>query len=500
MFCNPQRRIWPLTSSPVPAREAFVYFDELHCRGADLKLHPQAKALVTLSAQLEKDALMQAMGRMRGLHFGQSLELTALPSVQALITQGRPDITVPPDADVLPQDVLNFVLSNSVKSVGSSLQQWALQGCHFDKTCLTQTEATRSGQCRVKDEVGLSAIYEGATRITTVLDAHNSRNPSGGPPPPGTVSKGIGSHLSRFGRDVTVATSGLDEECEREFEHEQEEELEQEVQYPRATPREETDWPDWNIAFCVGRPQELPRSVGVQPLSMFLRQTVPGLEAIQWDQGRVFITANCSNTVNEGQFLASYLRPVDWMLSYPTGECLLLSDREADHVLRLFARSHCDSAEKERRLPGVALSQLALLVCPLPYPGSTPDDALAGRSHSLLLPPVPAPGPATLCPGPPGLAIATAHIFNGGTVFPCFPFETLVEDLLSTLLPDATAANAVKKLCSIRGFPERWPESDLERACDVLLQRFHDSGRTTTPVIDGSEVPVPVEDELDSDD
>jgi hypothetical protein len=50
---------WPLASSPFPERDAFVLFDQARCRGADLKLRPDAVAIVTLSPDLCKDALIQ---------------------------------------------------------------------------------------------------------------------------------------------------------------------------------------------------------------------------------------------------------------------------------------------------------------------------------------------------------------------------------------------------------------------------------------------------------
>ena len=33
-----QGREWPLHSSPIMEKDAFVIFDERHCRGADMKL------------------------------------------------------------------------------------------------------------------------------------------------------------------------------------------------------------------------------------------------------------------------------------------------------------------------------------------------------------------------------------------------------------------------------------------------------------------------------
>jgi hypothetical protein len=74
-------RIWPLKSSPIDERDAFVIFDERHCRGADMKLRRHGRAMVTLGPKMNKDKLMQAAGRMRQLGEGQTLLLVAAQDV-----------------------------------------------------------------------------------------------------------------------------------------------------------------------------------------------------------------------------------------------------------------------------------------------------------------------------------------------------------------------------------------------------------------------------------
>jgi hypothetical protein len=64
-----------LQQSPIKPRDAFVYFDDSRCRGADLKLSPSAVALITVGVKMCKDKLMQAAGRMRALGKGQRVQL-----------------------------------------------------------------------------------------------------------------------------------------------------------------------------------------------------------------------------------------------------------------------------------------------------------------------------------------------------------------------------------------------------------------------------------------
>ncbi|CAM9546328.1 unnamed protein product, partial [Sphacelaria rigidula] len=56
-----------LDASPIQAAEAFCIYDEARCRGADLKLSVDAKAVLTIGPKNGKDKVMQAAGRLRSL-------------------------------------------------------------------------------------------------------------------------------------------------------------------------------------------------------------------------------------------------------------------------------------------------------------------------------------------------------------------------------------------------------------------------------------------------
>jgi hypothetical protein len=70
------RRV-PLVASPFAENleNCLVYLDESHCRGTDLKLHPFAKAALTLGPHLTKDTL------------GKLLKVSSLLSVNSIIVQ-----------------------------------------------------------------------------------------------------------------------------------------------------------------------------------------------------------------------------------------------------------------------------------------------------------------------------------------------------------------------------------------------------------------------------
>jgi hypothetical protein len=64
-----QHQVFDHAVSPVPERDSFVYYSQKHTRGVDMKLLPDACALLTVGPGLRKDQLMQAAGRLRQLEF-----------------------------------------------------------------------------------------------------------------------------------------------------------------------------------------------------------------------------------------------------------------------------------------------------------------------------------------------------------------------------------------------------------------------------------------------
>ncbi|CAM9539455.1 unnamed protein product, partial [Ectocarpus sp. 13 AM-2016] len=77
-----------LSVSPIQASESFCIYDEARCRGADLKLSADAKALVTIGPKNGKDKVMQAAGRLRLLgRSGQAIVFVGAPDVSAQIRE-----------------------------------------------------------------------------------------------------------------------------------------------------------------------------------------------------------------------------------------------------------------------------------------------------------------------------------------------------------------------------------------------------------------------------
>ncbi|CAF2773440.1 unnamed protein product [Rotaria sp. Silwood2] len=59
----------PLSTCHIDNKELFVYLDEIHIRGTDLKLPLTANTIVILGKNMSKDKLMQTVIRLRDLDF-----------------------------------------------------------------------------------------------------------------------------------------------------------------------------------------------------------------------------------------------------------------------------------------------------------------------------------------------------------------------------------------------------------------------------------------------
>lgn len=126
-------RCAPLAESAMKPSEAFSIYDEARCRGADLKLSPDAKALLTIGPKNGKNKVMQAAGRLRLQgRSNQSILLVGTPDVSTKIREVTGGSTRGPD--ITPKDVLGYSMANTVEATRSGLLPWASQGLEFSAT------------------------------------------------------------------------------------------------------------------------------------------------------------------------------------------------------------------------------------------------------------------------------------------------------------------------------------------------------------------------------
>ncbi|EFJ48301.1 hypothetical protein VOLCADRAFT_104794 [Volvox carteri f. nagariensis] len=381
--CDLRGRRLPRHASAIMERQTLVIYDDARCRGADLQLRPGAVGLLTLGPSVCKDKLMQAAGRLRQLGRGQRLHFAAAPDVTAKIRRlsGLPAAepgTSSTGADTgnstvsdsrlrggqqqptTALQVLRWVMANTVTATLHGVMQWSTHGLHFAATKDAPERA-------LHDEVlELGPLYGGSKAPQPVGEVvaskvrqrlHHCRDGSGG----GDGSGGLSAHAAGlmmrirdqaalYGRGHMVAAGGGaaaagDEECERELEEEREREKEREVEVPRVSPAAECDW-NYGTAFAAASPAQLDSDARL----VALRDAVSGLlwpsslASLSWS-AEVLCTANflCTTTARtraaittsrcgKEEALNEYLRPVDAVLLFPSGQMVLVSEREADQL------------------------------------------------------------------------------------------------------------------------------------------------------------------------
>ncbi|KAI8821026.1 uncharacterized protein EV422DRAFT_595226 [Fimicolochytrium jonesii] len=128
---------------------------------------------------------------------------------------------------------------------------------------------------------------------------------------------------------------------ELQVEEEAEEEVERQI-----SPREPRLEKAWDYASAANKAQtvdDLRGAVHIEPLTQVMASALVPKDAAQgiWHSQagkRIYATENFYTTVQpiDGTTSADYLRPVDLILLFRSGDVLLLSDMEADGILRRF--------------------------------------------------------------------------------------------------------------------------------------------------------------------
>ncbi len=337
MIIERSGRVFQKELSPVTESRAFAFFDERRCRGSDLKLAKDAVALLTLGPKMRKDTFMQAAGRMRKLGNQQKLILVAVSDVANEIRgTGSLNFNV--------KNILYWTIRNTVRMNEDGLMPWTSQGLFFASTDEKPELSMQDDDCSLqrlynapfaKETMAKAALLVKEGYMARVGDASSmsARNSK--------MVDDIMQRSNELGTHSVCTVLGTDEECERELELEREVEEEEEMEIPQLKPLLEVDW-DLNSVFATVSPTALPAEAGVHSLASFVNQrlTPKTLSRIQWS-GKVFGTHNFFQSVQHASgatvtSLNYYLRPIDVIIRFPSGEILLVSDREADELLKLF--------------------------------------------------------------------------------------------------------------------------------------------------------------------
>ncbi|KAI1266298.1 hypothetical protein F5Y18DRAFT_435235 [Xylariaceae sp. FL1019] len=337
-----QGRVELLQTSPhaTQLESCFIFLDEAHTRGIDLKLPTNYRAAVTLGPSLSKDRLVQACMRLRKLGKGQSVVFCVDDEIKMKIsacTQKSAGSTI----EV--QDVLHWAISETFAETRRHVPLWAMQGKRF----LRQEQLWKSAETNghtimsakharlfLEDEAQSLEMRYGpreSSKQINFKDASLDDNPK---------LDVMEQRCKDFGA-LNFASSTLEEEQERELspEIEQERQLERP---PMAKPLGHRLHPD--VQKFVNSGVLSPKSAAYMGAFAALRSTsaASGFDPAQLHDGQLLVTVDFANTVEEsgkGHLSDSFQRPVQWILSrHPRGgdeidTLMIISPFEAEKLI-----------------------------------------------------------------------------------------------------------------------------------------------------------------------
>lgn len=323
--------------------------EKTHCRGADMKLHRDALAVVTLGVGVQKDQLIQAVGRMRELGPGRQTVRFAVPSeVCAQMEQSG----TPVDAN----GILNWCIHNSISQVASGLSQWASQGMHFHK--LSPLIELQPNLACEDVSLGLEVMYKDSLESVPIVESVQAEREhfmsSAGLELSESTLRSVDAVLYRvdsLGAGFsTQTTTGIGEECERELENEREllEEIEMEI--PSELPCSERDWA-YSALLEAEDISDIVVTSGAVSLGNFIEEYIGAMAFAEDAFQHIFATKNFCQTVQRStagsKDMENFLRTVDVCIVFSCRRVLLVSEREADCILALFWDS-CKSGNHSR--------------------------------------------------------------------------------------------------------------------------------------------------------
>lgn len=456
-------RVLPKDISPVTEKDAFAIFDEPRCRGTDLKLRKDAVALLTLAPHICKDKLMQSAGRLRKLGQGQKLVMVGGSDVFTQLNEVKRGNSSSQSSWAV-SDILSWSMKNTVESTAAGLLNWANQAFFFASTfgkdpllCITD-EVLELGDMYGKSFAQQTIIHSS----DKALEYHYNR--SGGEDAVNDSMKAIirqtKNRINEYGGDFNFPVRGCDEECERELEMEVEEEEEIEVELPLVDPIGEKNWNFWRTFDCRS-PTELP--ITVHQLSSFVQKFVrsKGSDSIKWAKN-IYTTANFAKTItcSANASLSRYLRIVNFVLCFPDESILLLSEYEANNLLRLFWDPSCSGRGRYHLLHASLMrrsldeSNSILLHCSLPKSPMTRSLFKFGKALQAI----------EIINDE---SMSSLQLFAGETTYVTEERRNTLKSILR--LVNVCPMTQAKQFVEIRGKDKLFPYSDLEMICEQLL-------------------------------
>jgi hypothetical protein len=265
--------------------------------------------------------------------------------------------------------------------------------------------------------------------------------------------------VGEYGIDFTNSTRQCDEECERELEMEIEEEEEVAVEVPMMIPMPDKPW-DYRTAFTCQSPNDLSPHVGVKSLGEFIANFIKPatLAKINWSE-KIYCTDNFAHTIvrSNDSALNSFLRVVNFVLFFPDGSFLLVSEFEANSLLKLFWDNYHQGIKGQHLFLHSSLLRQGLDgMSEIPL-----QRTLLSENYRL------ASDVISDC------SMATMQLFDGETTYTTKERKEALQSILrvsnahesTKFCPRAETERVVQ----MRGLGKLYPYSDLEALCEKLL-------------------------------
>ncbi|KAG6975154.1 hypothetical protein JG688_00002681 [Phytophthora aleatoria] len=235
-----RRVVIPLEKASMTESETFVIFDEARSRGSDMKLSPNASALLTLGPRLTKDKLMQGAGRMRRVELGRGQHESGIRSWT---------IGVGEQWDSLSED----------STQPRDREDWSLETMYQEKVTADKIARVIESKARF-----------GFEDVDDALIAQ------------------ICGRGCVYGLDDEVCMSAHTNECERELHVEEEEQQVQELEVPVCKPMKEKSW-DYSRILGARSIEDLRVIVNVVCMDSYIRQwiTLTNLADLAWTSTQI---------------------------------------------------------------------------------------------------------------------------------------------------------------------------------------------------------------------
>ncbi|KAG6816476.1 hypothetical protein H0H87_005763 [Tephrocybe sp. NHM501043] len=304
-----------------------VYLDDAHTRGTDLKLPNDFRAVVTLGPKLVKDRLVQGCMRMRQLGRGQSVIFLAPLEVDRSI-RACALFPLEGSAQITAADILRWTMWNTCAHIQRCLPHWAQQGIEYKRrndawilhesdTSAPNALQTLRSSWEEPDARTLEEMYE--EQPNQVTSNH-----------PAFELPHLRERLDYLGC-TDLGDPKADEEQERQVAKEAERERQRELP-PKVQPATSNLHEGLNALVKSGTFNPM----GGSPFAPLFS---PLDTQHKWSVA-LFSTQDFVTTIKGGKTTGDYLRPVNWILSVPAHQVLIvISPFEANALLPAISKS-----------------------------------------------------------------------------------------------------------------------------------------------------------------